>query len=303
MLSTQRNRPARHVLLSLFLVVLSLGAVVACAQNTATNSPTATTVPTIAPTSQPSIPAITVKAMDFFYDLPQTIPAGLVDITLVNSGVELHAMGLVQLNNGVTYDQFHSALLQKGLLVMRTMGTLMGGPNNTLPGKSTEVILNLPVGQYVALCATPAKDGVRQYLKGMISSFTVTAPSSASQAPAPTATAQVLLKSFSIGLPAPIAAGPITWQVTNSGQEPYEMTLVKLAPGKTARDVSAFYIHPSGPPPFANIGGMSSISPGLSGWVKLDVVAGNYVALSVVFDRATGKPQFLLGMITSFTVQ
>ena len=79
--------------------------------------------------------------------------------------------------------------------------------------------------------------------------------------------------------------------------------MVKLAPGKTAQDVIEFYAHPSGPPPFVSIGGMSAISPGLSGWVKFDLATGNYVAFSQVFDKATGKSQFLLGMLTSFTVQ
>jgi hypothetical protein len=303
MLYAQRHRGVRHLLLSVVLLIVSLGGIVACGQNAAGSSPTPTSAPSTAATSQPSIAAITITAVDFSYTLPQTVPAGLVDITFVNNGTQLHQAQLVQLNTGVTYDQFHSALLQKGLLVMRTLGTLMGGPNITAPGQSSEVILNLPAGQYVALCPIPAKDGVRQYLKGMITSFTATASTGASQPSAPTATGQVVLKSFSIGLPATIATGSITWQVMNTGQEPYELNIVKLAPGKTAQDVSAFYTHPSGPPPFVNIGGMAAISSGFSGWVKLDFAAGNYVALSQVLDKATGKPDFLLGMIASFTVQ
>jgi hypothetical protein len=303
MLSVHRKRGVRYALLTVVLLILALGGVTACGQGATGSSSTPTAAPTTAATSQPSMAAITITAVDFSYTLPQTVPAGLVDITFVNSGTQLHQAQLVQLNSGVTYDQFHSALLQKGLLVMRTLGKLMGGPNITAPGKSSEVILNLPAGQYVAVCPIPAKDGVRQYLKGMISSFTVTASSSNAQPAAPTATGQVALKSFSIDLPASISAGAITWQVTNTGQEPYELNVVKLAPGKTAQNVSAFYTHPSGPPPFVNIGGMASISTGLSGWVKLDLTAGNYVALSQVLDKATGKPDFLLGMITPFSVQ
>lgn len=47
---------------------------------------------------------------------------------------------------------------------------------------------------------------------------------------------------------------------------------------------------------------MASISPGLTGWVNVNLVAGNYVALSLVIDKATGKADYQLGMITSFTV-
>ncbi|HLX58262.1 MAG TPA: hypothetical protein VKR83_14680 [Ktedonobacteraceae bacterium] len=302
MLYVVRKRGARYVLLPMAVLILSVG-VVACGQTTTGSSPGPTTAPTTAATSQPSIAAITITAVDFSYTLPQTVPAGLVDITFVNSGTQLHQAQLVQLNSGVTYDQFHSALLQKGLLVMRTLGKLMGGPNITAPGKSSEVMLNLPAGQYVAMCPIPAKDGVRQYLKGMITSFTVSAPANNAQPAAPTATGQVTLKSFSIGLPTTVSVGAVTWQVMNTGQEPYEFNVVKLAPGKTAQDVSVFLLHPSGPPPFINIGGMAAISPGLSGWVKFNLTAGTYVALSQVLDKATGKPDFTLGMLTSFTVQ
>jgi hypothetical protein len=195
-------------------------------------------------------------------------------------------------------------LLQNGLLVMRTLGKIMGGPNVAAPGNSSEVILNLPAGQYATYSAVPGKDGKRDFQKGMLSSFAVTGSATTTQSVTPTATAQITMKSFSYsGIPAKVAAGAVTWQVTNAGTEPYEFYVVKLAPGKTARDIIAFYAHPSGPPPFVSIGGMSSISPGLSGWVKFNLATGNYVAFSQVFDKATGKSQFLLGMLTPFTVQ
>lgn len=297
MLYRLKKRETRRIVLPMLVLLLSLGVMVACTQNAVNNSSTATLK------RQSSSTAVTITAMDSSYDLPQSVSAGLVDITLVNSGSELHQAGLVRLNTGVTFEQFQAMLKQKGLLVMRQLGTLMGGPNITAPGKSSEVILDLPAGQYVVLSAVLSKNGVRQYLEGLITSLTVTGSSNTDQVQAPSATGEAVLKSFSIQLPASIASGPINWKVTNSGQEPYEMNVLKLAPGKTAQDAVAFYTQPSGPPPFANLGGMSAISPGRSGWVKLNLAAGNYVALSLVFDRATGKAQYLLGMITSFSVQ
>lgn len=290
------NHIARRVLLLVFMLLLSLGGLVACTQSTtSTSAPTAT--------SQQAMQAITIKAMDFSYELPQTISAGLVDITLVNSGAELHVAQFVHLNDGVTFEQFQSTLKQKGLLAMRQIGTIAGGPNITPPGQSTEVILNLAAGTYAVLCPIPAKDGVRQYLKGMITTFTTTGSSAPAQGQAVHTDATVMLKSFSFDIPATVPSGSLTWKVMNVGQEPYEMNVVKLATGKTEKDVIAFYTHPVGPPPFHYRGGMGSISPGVSGWVKLQLVAGNYVVLSQVLDKATGKPQFLLGMITTFTVQ
>jgi uncharacterized cupredoxin-like copper-binding protein len=304
MLFVGRNCVVRHVLLPVLLLMLTVGAVVACGQTTSGSSTTPTTAPTTAATSQPSMAAITVTASEYSFTLPQTVPAGLVDMTLMNNGTLPHAAQLVQLNSGVTPGQFQSALLQKGLLVMRTLGTIMGGPNVADPGKSSEVILTLSDGQYAVVSPVLGKDGKRDFQKGMIASFTVTGSAPTGQAATLTATAQITMKSFSYSaVPATIPAGTVTLQVMNVGQEPYEFDVVKLAPGKTAQDVKAFLTHPSGPPPYVDIGGMCSISPGLSGWVKFNLTAGNYVALSHVFDMATGKPEFLLGMLTSFTVQ
>ena len=79
--------------------------------------------------------------------------------------------------------------------------------------------------------------------------------------------------------------------------------MLKLAPGKTAQEVQAFLTHPSGPPPCVAIDGMAAISPGLSGWVNFELATGNYLAFSQVFDKTTGESQFLVGMLTPFTVQ
>ena len=302
MVSIHRNRGARSVLFTIVMLMLSLGGLVACGQTTAGSSSSPTTAPSTAATSQPT--AMTITAMEYSFALPQTVPAGLIDITLVNNGTQPHVAQLVLLKSGVTLDQFQRALLQKGLLVMRTLGIILGGPNVAAPGQRSEVILNLPGGQYAVVSPALGKDGKRDYQKGIIASFTVTGSAPTGQAATPTASAQITMQSFSYrGIPASVAAGAVTWQVTNAGTEPYEFDVLKLAPGKTAQDVIAFLTHPSGPPPFVDIGGMASISPGISGWVKFNLTAGTYVALSHVFDKATGKPEFLLGMITTFTVQ
>ena len=306
MFDAQKKQAVQRVLLLSVFLILSLGAVIACGQSASGSATTPTSTKarttTTASTSQPT--SITVTAKEYAFDLPRTVPAGLVDMTLMNNGKLPHGMGLVVLNSGVTFDQFQSALLNKGLLVMRTLGTIMGGPNVVSSGKSSEVILTLPAGQYAVVSAVLGKDGKRDFQKGMISSFALTGTGTSSQAAIPTSTAQIIMKSFSYsGIPTTVAAGAVTWQVTNAGTEPYEFYVVQLAPDKTVQDVMAFYAHPSGLPPFVSIGGMSSISPGLSGWVKFDLAPGNYVAFSQVFDKATGKSQFLLGMITPFTVQ
>jgi hypothetical protein len=92
-------------------------------------------------------------------------------------------------------------------------------------------------------------------------------------------------------------------QVTNQGSQPHEMDMLKLMSGKTMKDALAFVQKPAGSPPFEDAGGMGALNPGMSGWVKLNLTSGNYVALCFVPDRTTGTPHFALGMITSLSVQ
>lgn len=245
------NPSRRHLLYAFFLLALCLvssGLLAACAQNTASAAAKPTT-----PT-RPAPPQATITTIDFAYQMPATLSTGYVDLTLVNNGAEQHEAQFVLLNDGVSFDQFQSALLAQGLLVMRTLGTLEGGPNITPPGKSTEVVLNLPAGQYAVLAPIPAKDGVRQYLKGMIAPVTVSGASNVNQVQHPSPDRPILLRGFSITVPGTIKVGAETWQVSNQGDQPYEFNLVELAPGKTEQDVITFYNAPAGPPPFVNLG-------------------------------------------------
>nr|HET6904582.1 hypothetical protein [Ktedonobacteraceae bacterium] len=298
MLYTQRNRSTRRVLPPLLLLVLSLGMVVACAQNATTSSST----PTPAPTSQPAIPAITIKAMDFSFDQPQSLPAGPVDITLINNGGVPHQAGIARLKLGMTFEQLKAALLQQGPKALALFAIPVGGANIIMPGQSGEVILNLSPGQYVSVCFVRGADGIPHYAKGMIQTFTVSAPSAQSSLQPPQAAAEIDLRNFAYTL-GTIPSGPSVIKVTNDGTQGHEVQIVKLAAGKQEADVLAFLKQPTGHAPFTYVGGMFTLVPGTSGWMKLNLQAGNYVVYCMVPDPITGKPHVMLGMIASFTVQ
>ncbi len=292
-------RVSYRIPLTILLFFCVLGTVVACARNGGSdgNSGTASSS-----TGQPAIPTITFKAMDYSYNQPQTIPAGMVNIVLVNNGNEPHQATFVHLNTGVTFEQFKAALFKGGDLGAEKLGTFLGGPNAILPGKSQEVTLNLPPGQYATVCFVPTKENVPHYMKGMVQSFTATRQSNESKVQ-PRADGQVLLKDFSYTLPSSIASGPITLQVTNQGAQPHEMTLLQLAPGKRVQDVVTFLQKPAGPPPFAYAGGITTLAPAMSEWLKLNLAPGNYAVVCYVTDPHTHKPHVMLGMISGFSVQ
>ena len=97
-------------------------------------------------------------------------------------------------------------------------------------------------------------------------------------------------------------AGKQIWSVTNKGQQLHEINLMKLSTGKTIDDVMAWVMQPAGPPPFMNVGGFQGINPGATGWMELDLAAGEYIAICHIPDPATGKAHEQLGMVLPFTV-
>jgi hypothetical protein len=119
----------------------------------------------------------------------------------------------------------------------------------------------------------------------------------------PAATGSVTLHDFSFDLPEPFD-GQGTLRVVNDGAQPHELTILALAPGRTVDDATAFLsaTEHTGPPPFTDAGGLGAIGVGQTAWVELHLQPGNYAAVCLVPDPATGKPHVMLGMATAFTV-
>jgi uncharacterized cupredoxin-like copper-binding protein len=251
------------------------------------------------------IPSITIKAMDYSYDQPISVPAGYVRVSLVNDGLQPHQDNIVRLSDGVSFDQLMANLKDpKTLGKAMAMVTFYGGPNTIQPGKTQEVILNLIAGNYVSICFVAGQDNIPHYAKGMIKTFTVTpAPPNTTQVAPPAPNGTVLLRDFSFVLPSTLPAGKtVVVQVTNQGSQPHEMALIKLHPGKTMKDAVAFLVHPTGAPPFDDAGGMGALQPNTSAEMELTLQPGSYGTLCFVPDAKTGVPHFMLGMQGSFIV-
>ncbi len=281
----------------LLLAALSTLFIAACGGQTSAS----TGGTTQAITAPQAIPAITIKAMDFSFNQPQTVPAGLVDLIFINDGSQPHQVQFARINNG-NFNQF-ATVLKKNAGAALALATLYGGANTIDPGQRQEVILNLPQGQYASICFVTGQDNIPHYMKGMLTSFNITARTNGNSPP-PRANAQVLLKDFGFVLPSSFPGGQAVLKITNQGPQSHEMDLLKLAAGKNLQDVLNFLNskNPSGPPPFTDAGGMGALAPGYSAWLKLNLKPANYVALCFVPDMKTGKPHYMLGMITEFKV-
>lgn len=91
------------------------------------------------------IPEFTIKAVDYAFEAPTQITAGVVILTMVNEGQELHHGQLARLNEGLTLEQFQAAL-QQGPEAAMPMITFVGGPGLLDPGLSQQVTLDLTPG-------------------------------------------------------------------------------------------------------------------------------------------------------------
>lgn len=257
-----------------------------------------------------------ITTLEYRFEAPATISGGLTAITLDNPGAEDHQAQLLQLNEGVTLDQLSDALdADESGAAALALGTVGGGVNAVPAGGGTsEVIVDLEPGTYAMLCFISNADDVPHFALGMLSELEVTEPTEEADLPAPDHS--ITAADYSFAEPSAVAPGETTMQFINSGAEPHELSVVRLAEGITPEDFVAAFSEEEptpapgetpadgeeGPPPFSSAGGVGAIPPGGSAYWVQELEAGTYGLLCFV-PNADGLPHFALGMIATFTVE
>jgi uncharacterized cupredoxin-like copper-binding protein len=257
-----------------------------------------------APASAPASPELVhVKAADFKFDMPASVPAGAVSFHLMNEGKEMHQAMVVRLEDGKTLKDLAEAMKTPG--PPPSWVKFVGGPNGIAPGATTTATVLLTPGQYAILCFIPGADGVPHMAKGMVQGFEVAASSSSSQAALPTATDTIHLKDYAFAIDRPLTAGSHTILAVNDGPQLHELVLLKLMPGKTVKDFGEWATTGGmkGPPPAMPIGGAGLMDPGTSSLFSADLTPGDYGYICFVPDSKDGKPHLVHGMMSQFTVQ
>lgn len=186
---------------------------------------------------------------------------------------------------------------------MLSLVTLAGGLTDTPAGEQTQVVISLTEGQYVLVCSAAGEDGVPHFAKGMLKPITVVARTNPAVVSEPKSDVSVVMRDFAFDIPSEIKAGPRVWQFTNQGQQMHEMSIVKLAPGKTLEDVLAFAQTFEGEPPGEEMTNIRTTSPGQRLWVNFDLAAGDYVMICFFPDMESGMPHAMLGMMQPFSVK
>lgn len=253
----------------------------------------------------PGLPTLEIRVTDDAITTPQRVTAGRYLATVEDDSGEDVDILLVHLAADVTLAEIEEGL-GPGVGPLPSWfyrATMPGAPGSTPAGGRSQAVIDLTPGFYAAVEVANSDTGARFEV--------VPAAASPESASTPTATTAITLTEMAFGgLPAHAAAGPQVWKISNTGQQPHQLTLLKVPAGTTTAQVAALLSLPAGatPPPgvdtaaFVPAGGIGILSPGQTAWTLLDLAPGTYAALCHVPDQASGIPDALLGMLTVFTV-
>jgi hypothetical protein len=292
-----------------FAFALALGA---CGSSDKTSdAPDATT------TTTPAATELTVTAGDYkFEGLPETIPAGLVNLTFDNQGQTDHEIVFLKVEDNsdpeAVLDGLGKVLQGEPFPADLLAANGIGG---TPAGEKKTSQINLTPGQYVVGCALTSQvgseeEGAPHFSRGMFGTVTVTGEGGEAT---PTADAELVAKDYSFDVDSITAGeqeiafvndGPTEWHFAAIMQYP-EGTTVAKAEADLPKLLASEGPPPAGvvsPEPFADSG---VASPGFGNTFNATFESGRtYVALCFVGDKKGGPPHAIAHqMFKVFTVE
>lgn len=241
-------------------------------------------------------------AQDNSFSGPDTIPAGWVQLRVVNEGSEFYHIQLVKLAAGKTVDDLVAALEENP--VRPAWAELYGGPNPPIPGQSSQAVVELEAGNYALIDTVPDKNGTPHFQHGMVKEVTVVNDAEVVSVE-PEADVTMDMLDFNYVLSQPLEAGQQTIRVNNKGRQPHEVFLARLAPGKGVDDLLAS-LAPDAPADAIDwqaLGGISVIESGAHSYFTVDLESGRYALICFAPDHDSGAPHFMLGMSQEIVVE
>jgi uncharacterized cupredoxin-like copper-binding protein len=250
---------------------------------------------------------VAITAKDFAFELPASVPSGVVQLTLTNQGQQPHDFQLVKIEGNHSLDEFtkaigdnsESATIPEWIHGVGGVGTVAPGA----PALSSWVKLE-DGATYYYFCTESTDDNQNHSSMGMVGQLKVSGKSKATALPK--TDGKVTAKEYGFEITG-VKSGPQTIEFHNDGpHELHHFVAAPLAPGKTANDVlTALQSEDqSAPPPFdfEKAVSVSVIDPGVSEVVQLNLEPGKYVFVCFINDHAGGPPHAMKGMITEYEV-
>ena len=233
------------------------------------------------------------------------VTAGLVTTTLHNTDpTSPHQAQIAKLKPGASVAGFGAAIAAHNVpKAFAMLAGFYGGPNVVPPGGHQRTQENLSPGTYVLLCFVPdPMTGIPHFAMGMFAGFDVVGAVDEPDSPHGVSATVLAVDEKRFVIPATLDAGTTIRFQNRAKVDVHEFTIGKLLLNKTQDDVVTWVKTHQGPPPFTFVGGNGALSPGGTGWFKLDVPDGHYVAFCLVPDDLTGVPHAADGMVATFTV-
>lgn len=249
----------------------------------------------------PAPAVIEVRATEFAFTAPDTVPAGLTTIRMHADGKALHHAQLVRFDAGHTFDDYLAAL-RAGEGPPPAWAHSVGGVNGADPGSSQETSVPLEPGEYALICFIPNEQGMPHAMLGMMKRIVVTGE--AAPIARPTVDATITMSGTGYAISGPITAGRRALLVENSDSMHHEAILVKLADGATAQSVVDWVLAGAqGPPPGNGRGGTVGLERGAWNVVHADLEPGNYALFDFIPNPADRRPNAVHGMMAEFKVE
>jgi uncharacterized cupredoxin-like copper-binding protein len=265
------------------------------------------------PATPAAPPVVTITATDYAFNAPDTIAAGLTTLRLVNHGTEPH-QAVIFTAPGKNFAELEAAAVLKGSgpaaeakwyqAFVAMQPTFPGSPGAVVGPDTVVITSNLAPGNYLIACFIPSPDGKWHVQKGMFRRLVITpAASGATAAAEPKSDITVTLSDYAFATSTPLTAGTHTIRVENSGPQLHELTIERLAPGKTLADWQQWAAGGmKGAPVSMPVGGFTGPDQGKVGWLTMTFAPGNYLFLCYVPDVKDGAPHLVHGMVKEITV-
>lgn len=262
---------------------------------------------------------VSLSATEYAISAPDSIAAGWTTFHLANHGQQVHYGHIVRLDDGRTPQDLVGAYLDaiRKSAPRPAWVKRFGGPGGTAPGDSSNVTQQLEPGSYVWICPVEDSTGTPHFAKGEVKPFVVhaVAGDAAGRAGPPKSDAAIRLSDFAFAVEAPLKPGRHTIRVENAGAEPHDLSLMKLAPGRTIDELRD-WMNPerarrrhdakAPPPPLEAIGsvagGIAVISPGMSAYFDTTLTPGDYV-LFCMATAPDGRSHIEHGMMQQIKVE
>jgi uncharacterized cupredoxin-like copper-binding protein len=243
----------------------------------------------------------TFLAHDYGFNGPDSLPAGMTVIRILNQGQEPHHIQLVKLIQGKGPADLMAAL-QDSFIQFPPWAKQMGGPNGVSAGGQADATVYLDPGSYVLICVIPSSQGQPHVVLGMQKALQVIDGSRS--APTFAGDYHLAMADFEFAIPHAMMAGRHTFYVKNRGSQPHEVSVVQLNPGASAEDVLASFT-----PGTANslpgklVGGISGLEPGGEGLFTVTLPPGRYGMICLFPNPHSHLSHAAKGMVMNFTLQ